>query len=238
MDIYLIILIIIPFALIIIGPAIACIFRSLRGLFIHFLFICIFNALGSFCLYTSLELFNQHSFWAWIFLIISIDFYSGIPIILFFAIRDIKGTSPFVMEDLLSQDFSEKIILEKRNLFWPIILFPWFKHSHTVIFTGKRWLKDITSVMHGFQKIYLTNKRILAQMCLPKFLIIDILLSDIEEVKYFDENKDMLLITYKNSRMSPYTKLFFRRTPPVISNKLLLNLGEDSEIWMDKLIQK
>jgi hypothetical protein len=236
MKIYLII----SFSLVLIGPIITYLFRSLRGLIFHIFFIFIFQAIGSLLLYISLGLFSQHSIWAWIVLYLSFSFYAGSPIFIYFAKRDSKGTSSLVIEDILSQDASEKVVFKKRNLFWPIILFPYPQgfHSHQAWFTGRRFVKDC-KFGAGFTEVYLTTKRILAQLIFPKLLIVEILLSDIIEVKYFDEKRDIIEIAYKNSRISPMIKLCaFSGAPVAVSDKILFNLGKDCNIWINKLMQK
>jgi hypothetical protein len=228
---------IISLSLVLMGPLIAGLFRSSRGLIFHIFFIFLFQGMGSLLLHISFGLFNQHSIWAWIVLYLSFNFYIGSLIFIFFAKRDIKGTSSLVMEDILNQDTSESIVLKKRNLFWPIILFPYSQgsHSHSWYFTGRRFIKDCKFGV-GFTKVYLTTKRILVQLLFPKVLIVDILLSDVIKVKYFDEKKDIIEIAYKNSKISPMTKLYaFSGAPIAVSDKILLNLGKDCSIWMNKL---
>jgi hypothetical protein len=236
MKIYLII----SFSLVFSGPIITYLFPPLRGLVFHIFLIFVFQAIGSLLLYISFGLFSQHSIWTWIVLFLSFNFYVGSLVFIFFVKRDRKGTSSLVMEDILTQDTSEKIIFKKRNFLWPIILFPYPQgfRSHQALFTGRRFIKDCKFGV-GFTEVYLTTKRILAQLLFPKVLIVEILLSDVIEVKYFDEKKDVIEIIYRNSRISPMIKLCaFSGAPTAVSDKILLNLGKDCNIWINKLMQK
>lgn len=216
-------------------PMTVLLHRPWRELFIHVGLIGFFHAMGALALWVGLNVFRLESaFWAWVLFAVSFNFYIGA---VFFAslIRPHRADASIsIMEDIRCQDPTEEILVEKRRGLWPLVLFPARPGAHTALFTGRRWVNGMKAGF-GFSRLYLTNKRLLAQLVFPRVVIIDIKRADIGSVGFVDRQKDLIGIRYSKSRISAMTKLLVFSGTAGVRDLLLLNVGEDGQRWLAAL---
>ena len=135
---------------------------------------------------------------------------------------------------------NEKILLKRRRYFWPLLMIPYFKGSHTVEITGIRrrrlkFLKDV-KVAQTFCTLFLTSKRLYCELIFPKIFLVEILLSDIRMIKINDKDDEVLEIEFEKCKWSWLLRLFMSGPEGDIpKNKVLLNLGEDIDKWLKSL---
>jgi hypothetical protein len=132
----------------------------------------------------------------------------------------------------------ERVLLEKRSFFLPVILFPYFPRSHTVSLIGwkdykPRILKDIKASFAG--RVQLTQKHIQARsFLLRKLLGIKIPVHSIESVKVSDRDDGLIEIRYSQAEMSRLLQFIIKGTPEGV---LLLKLDDMTEDWLQVINQ-
>jgi len=122
------------------------------------------------------------------------------------------------------------MVLKKTSLFWPIILFPYYKGSHTIEYTGRRWISDV-KLSVGFARIYLTDEALYCKMIFPPLPILEIQVSDITDVAVLKGKEEILEIRFKRARKGLLTRFALSGEPKIPQDRVLLNLGSDSETW-------
>jgi len=122
------------------------------------------------------------------------------------------------------------IVLKKTSLFWPIILFPYYKGSHTIEYTGRRWISDV-KLSVGFARLCLTDEALSCRIIFPPLPILEIQVSDITDVAILKGKEEILEIRFKRARKGLLTRFALSGEPKIPQDRVLLNLGSDSETW-------
>ena len=126
------------------------------------------------------------------------------------------------------------IILQKTNLFWPIIFFPYYERSHTIAYTGRRAIKDIKASF-GFATLFLTESALCCRRIFPPHTIIDIQLSEITQVSRAINMDEILEIRFNKGKLGLLTRFFVTNGPNIPKDRLLLNLGDEAGAWYREL---
>ncbi|MBI4341779.1 MAG: hypothetical protein HY599_00255, partial [Candidatus Omnitrophica bacterium] len=176
----------------------------------------------------------QEPFWAWGFSAISGALYLSATSFAVLANRHRRDTSSLVMRDLARRNPEERVLLEATQIVWPLVLFPALRGSHSRSFTGRRWIPGIKAGF-GLSRLYLTDKRLLAQLLVPPVLIFDIDREDVRSAGYVDRERDLVGVRYAAGRISPMTKLLAFTGLPASRDMVFLNLGADSQRWLNAL---
>ena len=122
------------------------------------------------------------------------------------------------------------IVLKKTSVFRPIVLFPYYKDSHTIEHTGRRWISDV-KLSVGFARLYLNDEALYCKIILPSLLILEIHLSDITDVTILEGKEEILEIRFKRARKGLLTRFALSGEPRMPQDRVLLNLGSDSKTW-------
>jgi hypothetical protein len=222
--------------LILLLPLIASYIRSLRGQVLHIGFLAFFHAIGAVLLSLGFSLLDNHRLVGWVGLFLALDFYAGALLFLYFAKRDADGASCLVLEDIIREHPTERIVLSGRRLLWPIVMFPTGSGRRMATFTGRYWVRGIKTAS-SFAQATLTTQRLLVQLLFPKVPIIDIPLKGIKDVAWFDQRRDTIQVRYATGRYSALTKLLaFSGGPKALQDTVLLVLNtDDSPRWFEVL---
>jgi hypothetical protein len=128
-----------------------------------------------------------------------------------------------------------EIILQKTNLYWPIILFPYYEQSHTFVYTGQRAIKDI-KFSTGFAKLCLTDRMLSCKLIFPPLLLIEIQLADITQVFKREGMAEILEVRFDQARKGRLTRFALTGEPPKLPrDRVFLNLGDEAEMWNQEL---
>lgn len=223
--------------LVLVVPLAVLVTPSFRGLFVHASLVCFFHAMGACALSLGLLLVaSQKLFWAWLFFGVSLALYLGACLLALMAFEHFQGSSAEVITELRRKHPEERVLLEVKRAMWPLVLFPSARGVHNRLFTGRRWIHGMRAGF-GLCALYLTDKRILAQLRMPNVPLIDIERADIGSVGFVDRERDLLGIRYSKSRVSPVTKLLVFSGSPASRDLVLLNLGHDSQQWLTALTE-
>ena len=225
----------ISLGLVFVVPLAVLLTPSFKGLFVHACLTCFFHAMGALSLSLGLTLRSRQAiFWDWTFFGVSLALYLGTVLFLFMTVEHYQGTSSCGMEEIRRQHPDERVLLETKRVVWPLVLFPASRGVPAQSFTGRRWVSGIKASF-GLSKLYLTDKRLLAQLVFPNVLIIDIERSDLGRVGFVDRERDLLGVRYVKSRVSPITKLLVFSGSPASRDTVFLNLGHESQRWLNAL---
>jgi hypothetical protein len=126
------------------------------------------------------------------------------------------------------------VILKKTRLVWPIVLFPHYKKSHTLTFTGKQFVKDIRFGV-SFAGLYLTESNLYCRLIFPRLLIFEIELADITFVFKVEDKKGVLEVKFNKAMFGWLSRFVLSGDPAIPRNHLFLNLGDECDIWFKEL---
>ena len=126
------------------------------------------------------------------------------------------------------------IVLKKTNLFWPIILFPYYRDSHTIEYTGQRAIRDVKFSV-GFARLILTDRTLYCRLIFPPLPILEVQVCDITHVAMLEGKEGILEIRFMRGRKGLLTRLVLSGDPKIPQDRALLNLGKDSETWCREL---
>ena len=126
------------------------------------------------------------------------------------------------------------VVLRKTNLGWPIIMFPYYERSHTVEYTGKEWVKDVKFAV-GFATLFLTDRMLHCRLVFPRVLILEVELSDITHVSRLKDRHGILEIRFNKAKNGLLTRFALSGDAAIPKDRVLLNLGDESEIWYHEL---
>ncbi|MEJ2109993.1 MAG: hypothetical protein P8Z37_08780 [Acidobacteriota bacterium] len=133
----------------------------------------------------------------------------------------------------------ERVLLEKRSFFFPVIIFPYFPHSHTASLIGwkdhkPRILKDIKASFAG--KVQLTTEHLQARsFLLGDLLRIRIPIPSIEDLKVSDRDNGLIEIRYNQAETSRLLKFILKGTP---ENFLMLKSDGMTGDWLQALKER
>lgn len=133
--------------------------------------------------------------------------------------------------------FAANTILKKTKLGWPIIMFPYYEKSHTVVYTGKEWLKDVKFTV-GFATLCLTDRILYCRLIFPPILILKIELADVTSVSRLKGKHGILEVKFSRARKGWLTRFALRGGAAIPGDRALLNLGDESETWYRQLSKR
>ena len=224
-------------SLVFIVPLVVMLTPSFRGLFVHACLLAFFHGMGALSLSLAIDLWHGGIlFWGGSFFAVSMALYLGAVTIAALANRHRKDGRAVRIQELLRRNPDERILLQTMRMVWPLIMFPASRgDSSSRIFTGRRWIMGIKTGV-AFCRLYLTNKRLFAQMLFPSLDIIDIDRAHVRSVGYVDRQRDLIGIRYTARRVSPLTKLVAFTGTPASHDLLFLNVGAESQRWLEALM--
>ena len=222
--------------LVFIMPLAVLLTPSFRGLFVHACLAAFFYGMGALALSLALDLQEAGiPFWSGGFFVVSVALYAGALAIAVLANQHRKDGRAVMIQELLRRNPDERILLQAVRTIWPLVLFPASRGgSSSRAFTGHRWVVGIKTGV-AFSRLYLTNKRLFAQLLFPSIDIIDIDRAHVRSVGYVDRQHDLIGIRYTARRVSPLTKLLAFTGTPASSDLLFLNVGAESQRWLEAL---
>ncbi|PIE83381.1 MAG: hypothetical protein CSA09_00425 [Candidatus Contendobacter odensis] len=115
--------------------------RILRGILFHISIMLLFIVIGSGLLFLGMHLLNgNNNLTGIMILLISANFFIGVPVFIYLAHRDSQGTIRENIKTILNLNNNEHIVARKNKILCPILLIPKGSGSHLFIFTGKNGL--------------------------------------------------------------------------------------------------
>jgi hypothetical protein len=131
-------------------------------------------------------------------------------------------------------DVEEMVRLKESKIFWPLVLFPFaIKNANTRSYTGRCWVKDIKASF-GFAEIILTHTNLTCKYRLFNLLIIDLSLSDIDEINNIEDKPGLILIRFQKANIGRVSKFALSGQPPGSKNKVIINVNNERE-WLNTL---
>ncbi len=202
--------------------------RILRGVLFHVFMMLLFIVIGSGLLFWGRHLLHgNNNFAGVIVLLISANFFMGVPVFIYLARRDGQDTIRENIKTILNLNRDEYIIARRSEIWWPIFFIPRDPGSHTAVFTGRKWVKN----MHGFNfaELLITNKRVFVQSLFFAMPLLDMHIQDIKEVDFHDADQGLLKLEIAKSTVGAFVKLFHHVAN--IQGVICLNVGQRSEEW-------
>jgi hypothetical protein len=124
--------------------------------------------------------------------------------------------------------------LRESKIFWPLVLFPFaINNAHTRTYTGRCWIKDIKASF-SFAEIILTSTNLTCRYRLFKFLIFDLSLPDIKEVKNIEDKPGLILIRFRNANFGKLAKFSLSGQPAGSKNQIIINVTNEQG-WLNKI---
>ncbi len=133
--------------------------------------------------------------------------------------------------------FAVNTILKKTKPGWPIIMFPYYKRSHTLVYTGKEWVKDVKFSV-GFATLCLTERILCCKLIFPPILILEIELSDITSISKLKDKYGILEIRFSRATKGLLSRFVLAGDAAIPRDRALLNLGDELEIWYRELSKR
>ncbi len=127
-----------------------------------------------------------------------------------------------------------KIILSKTSCFWPIALFPHFERSHTLVFAGRDWAKDVRFSI-GFACLCLTETVLSCRLVFPPLLLFEIEPSNVLAVSKIEEKEGLIDIRFTNAKLGWLTRFALSGDPAIPRNRVILNVEDDLESGLREL---
>ncbi len=206
--------------------------KVLRGLIFHFFMIFIFINIASGLLFLGMHMPNKgNDIGSIVLIVMGANFFLGVPLFIYFAYRDNKNAIKENINFILSSNKDEELIKKERNIFYPVLLIPRGAGSHTYIFTGRKWLKNMSGF--SFAAIFMTNKRVFIQSLFFAMPLFDIDLKDIKEISFHESDRNLLKLKIDKSSVGAFIRSFYQVSS--IKGELYLNIGKSSEEWRDLL---
>jgi len=131
-------------------------------------------------------------------------------------------------------DMTDRIILSKTSYLWPIALFPHFEGSHTLVFAGRNWAKDVRFSI-GFARLCLTETVLSCRLIVLPLLLFEIALSNILAVSEIADKSGLIDIRFTSATLGSLGRLALTGDPAIPRNRVILNLGDDLETWLREL---
>ena len=123
--------------------------------------------------------------------------------------------------------------MRESKTFWPLVLFPFaIDNAHTRTYTGRCWIKDIKATF-SFAEIKLTTTNLTCRWRLFNFLIFDLPLPDIEEVKNLENKPGLILIKFRSAEFGKLAKFLLSGQPPGSKNQVIINV-KNKQGWLKK----
>ena len=107
------------------------------------------------------------------------------------------------------------------------------KNAHTATYTGRYWLKNIKASF-SFACIELTESNLICRYRLFDLLILNIDLSDINEVKPIRNKPGLISIKFNRAIFGKLSKFALSGQPAGSKNQVILNV-KNGIIWLEKL---
>ena len=215
----------IAFVLLGTGPILIGRHPRLNGYIVHGFFMLFFHAIGAMLVTIAIQQTGVAKF---VLLLVAIDFFAGIPLFIYFAHRHQQGSG-----HALEQLQQELLMMSQTRLIFPLVVFLGYPHSHTVMFTGRRWLKN-PRFSAGFARLILTDRHLAAHWRGLRTLIIQIRRTDIESVTLLSEG--LLEVCFRDRVISEATHLLaYSGRPQAQPDRIWLSLGKNAAVWFDAL---
>jgi hypothetical protein len=123
--------------------------------------------------------------------------------------------------------------MRESKLIWPLVLFPFvIDNAHTRTYTGRCWVKDIKATF-SFAEIKLTTTNLTCRSRLFNFLIFNLSLPDIEEIKSLENKPGLILIKYRSAEFGKLARFSLSGQPPGSKNQVILNVKNEQR-WLNK----
>ena len=124
--------------------------------------------------------------------------------------------------------------MKESRIFWPLILFPFATdNAHTRSYTGKCWVKDIKASF-SFADLILTDTNLIGRYRLFNLLILDLSLSNIDEVTGIDNKPGLILIKFRSATFGNLSKIAISGQPSGSKNQVIINVL-DEQSWLNTL---
>ena len=125
-------------------------------------------------------------------------------------------------------------MMKESRIIWPIVLFPFdIKHAHTRSYTGRCWVKDIKASF-SLATLVLNETNLTCRYRLFNFLIFDLSLQDILEVRKFEDKPGLTLIKFRNVTLGKLTKFALSGQPAGAKDKIIINV-KDEQDWINRI---
>ena len=128
-------------------------------------------------------------------------------------------------------------ILRKPHIFWPLVLFPYYLGSHTSVFTGRRFIRDV-KFSSGFASLYLTEQALICRQIFPSILLLEIRLSDITQVSQLKLDEAVLEVRFNQCKLGGLAKISLSGDAAIPRDRVLLNLGKEATDWQEALLKR
>jgi len=128
-------------------------------------------------------------------------------------------------------------ILRKTSFFWPIILFPSYERSQTIVYTGRGPGKDI-KFSAGFARLTLTDSILRCRLIFPPLLILEVEFSDIIGVSRLEGKEGIVEIRFNKGRKGWLTRFGLSGDSTIPRDRALLNPGDEWETWYRELTER
>lgn len=131
---------------------------------------------------------------------------------------------------------SGDIVYKFRSYFWPVVVWPYYEHSHTIQIIGwknsrPRTLKDVKLSFAG--TLTLTNDSLsVRHLLLGRWISMTVRNSDIEEVRTYEKDDELVEVIFKRIEMGSLMNFLLRGAP---SNRILLNLRGNQNEFLERI---
>lgn len=139
----------------------------------------------------------------------------------------------------MNESAEGKVLLERRSIIWPVIIFPYHERSHTVSVIGwkdnrPRILKDVKASFAG--RVWLTEGYLRACSFLLSSLVrISIPLESIVNVKISNRDIGLVEVRYRQAHIS---RLLHHLTWGAPREVILLKLDDVAGKWIQAISER
>jgi len=125
-------------------------------------------------------------------------------------------------------------MMQESKVFWPLVLFPYaVEKAHTRCYTGRCWVKDIKASF-SFANLTLRDWKLTCRYRAFHFPIIELFLTDINDVKKVENKPGLILIKFRHATFGKLAKIALSGQPKGSQNQVIINVRDD-QAWLEKL---